>query len=308
MFVQALRDASPLVRGAAAEALGGHLTPETIPGLLAATEDEYRLVRVRAAAALAAVPREPLDAKSRQALDRATDEFFTAMLTRPDDHTSHHNLGSYYTERGDLQHAVECYNLSHRLDPRAIPPLVNVSVLYNQLGQNDKAEQSLQQAKRLDPTNPAVNLNLGMLLGELGRVEEAEQAFRTAFQADPQSAAAAYNLGVILAERDLAQAIELCRTADRLRPDEPKYAFAVASYLQRRPDRSGHPTAASVAAAAPGLCVRVRTAGPPAGRSGSDGGSHPGLSASRVELPIAGPARQFFQQQAQALSTHATHE
>ena len=93
---------------------------------------------------------------------------------------------------------MECYALSHRLDPRAIPPLVNASIAYNILGENDKAEESLRQALQLEPTNPAVNLNLGMLMGELGRLQEAEQAFRAALKADPQSAAAAYNLGVVL--------------------------------------------------------------------------------------------------------------
>lgn len=303
VFVQALRDASPLVRGAAAEALGGQLTPETVPGLLAACADEYRLVRVRAAAALAALPREPLDAPTRQALDRATDEFFTAMLTRPDDHTSHHNLGAYYTERGDLQRAVECYSLAHRLDPRAIPPLVNVSVVYSQLGQNDRAEQSLRQALRLEPTNPAANLNLGMLLGELGRMAEAEQAFRTALQADPQSAAAAYNLGVVLSQRDVSQAIELCRTADRLRPDEPKYAFAVASYLQQegqidqaiqelRQLQQRHPGFAHAYGLLGSLLVdRGRTA---------EAVQVYQQAAANSQLPDQ--ARRFFQQQAQALS------
>ena len=198
LFLQALHDSSPLVRGAAAEALGGYLTPETLPALLKAAEDEFRLVRVRAAAAMAAVPRERLADDERRVLDRATDEFLAAMHTRPDDQTSYHNLGAFYAQQGKYEKAVECYGLSHRLDPRAIPPLVNASVAYNVLGQNAKAEECLRKALKVDPKNPAVNLNLGMLMGEMQRLPEAETAFRMALEADPKSAAAAYNLGVVL--------------------------------------------------------------------------------------------------------------
>ena len=185
----------------------------------------------------------------------------------------------------------------------AIPPLVNASVVYSQLGQNDRAEQSLRQALRLEPTNPAANLNLGMLLGELGRIAEAEQAFRTALQADPQSAAAAYNLGVILSQRDVSQAIELCRTADRLRPDEPKYAFAVASYLQQdgqidqaiqelRQLQQRHPGFAYAYGLLGSLLVdRGRTA---------EAVQVYQQAAANSQLPDQ--ARSFFRQQAQALS------
>ncbi len=236
VFVQALQDQSPLVRAAATEALGGYLTPDTVPALLKAADDPYRLVRVRAAAALASLPMEQLDAANRKVVEDATQEFLSAMQTRPDDQTSYHNLGAFYAARGDYQRAVDCYALSHRVDPRAVPPLVNASIAHNMLGQNDQAEECLRKAVRIDPKNPAVNLNLGMLLGEMGRIQEAEQAFRTALDADPQSAAAAYNLGVILAQRDVSEAIRLCRLADQLRPDEPKYAYAVACFLLQAGD------------------------------------------------------------------------
>ena len=204
---------------------------------------------------------------------------------------------------GDYRRAVECYALSHQLDPRAIPPLVNASIAYNALGQNDKAERSLREALRTDPTNPAVNLNLGMLLGELGRLPEAEQAFRTAWKADPQLASAAYNLGVLLAEQDLQQAIELCRAADRLRPDEPKYAFATACFLQRagqipkaidqlRQLLQAHPSYADGYGLLGSLLVE-------------QGQTTPALrlyreAASNTQLPPQ--ARRFFQLQAEKLS------
>jgi len=52
-----LEDRSPLVRAAVAEALGQQLDQPNATALLKATADDYRLVRVRAAAALDSVPR-----------------------------------------------------------------------------------------------------------------------------------------------------------------------------------------------------------------------------------------------------------
>jgi hypothetical protein len=51
-----LKDPSPLIRGAATDALQRMPTKEAVRALVAATGDEYRLVRVRAAASLAAYP------------------------------------------------------------------------------------------------------------------------------------------------------------------------------------------------------------------------------------------------------------
>ena len=47
-ILKTLKDTSPLVRASAAESLDGFLTPDSVSALLAATGDDYRLVRVRA--------------------------------------------------------------------------------------------------------------------------------------------------------------------------------------------------------------------------------------------------------------------
>ena len=58
MLIAALKDESPLVRASAASALEGYLTEESVPALLRAAADPLRLVRIRAAAALASLPPE----------------------------------------------------------------------------------------------------------------------------------------------------------------------------------------------------------------------------------------------------------
>ena len=229
-------DPSPFVRVTAVEALDGHPSADAFRALMAATDDEYRLVRVRAAAALAAVPLERLQDNYQVQVRRATDELMASLHALPDDYTSHYNLGNIHMERREHEQALGAYQTAIRLRPDFIPPYVNRAFVYNATGDNDKAEASFRKALELDPNNPIVHLNLGMLLGELKRPEEAEQAFRAVLKADPNSAAAAYNLGVLIAENRPEEGIRWCRKAFRLRPNEGKYGYTYAYFLHRQGD------------------------------------------------------------------------
>ncbi|UCD52463.1 MAG: ammonia-forming cytochrome c nitrite reductase subunit c552 [Phycisphaerales bacterium] len=227
-------DPSPLVRAAAVEALDGSPTAASFRALVGAANDEYRLVRVRAAAALAAVPLERYQGAYQAQVGRATNELMASLHALPDDYTSHYNLGNIYMERRDHEKALDAYQTAVKLRPDFMPPHVNMAFVYNATGDNDKAEASFRKALVLDPNSPIVHLNLGMLLGELKRPKEAEQAFRAALKADPNSAAAAYNLGVLIAEDRSEESLKWCRQAFRLRPNDGKYGYTYAFFLHQR--------------------------------------------------------------------------
>ena len=237
-------DPSPLVRAAAAGATVDNLyrppLNTLLQALVKALGDEYRLVRIRAAVALAPVPPEMLDemldAKSRVELDSATKEFEAAMRVRPDDSASHYNLGNFYMARRQLPRAIEAFERSNRLDPRSLAPLVNASLAHSELGDNKKAEAALRRALRIDPDNAAANFNLGLLLGELNRLHEAEAALRRSLKTEPNSAPAAFNLGVILAQSKPQESLVWCKKAVELAPGNPKYAYTLAFYQQRGGD------------------------------------------------------------------------
>lgn len=229
----ALEDPSPLVRAAAAEALAGSNHPQRLQALLRAVGDEFRLVRVRAAAALGQVPESRLEAQDRRRVARAAAEFEASMRVRPDDPGSRVNLGNYYLGQGDLDRALAELETALKIDPRHVPALVNVSLAYNLAGRNDKAEGALRAALEIEPQSAAANFNLGLLLGELGRRAEAKQALERAWAADSTLAAAAYNLCVLEAPENLERALSWCRKAAETRPEEPRYAYTLAFYLSR---------------------------------------------------------------------------
>ncbi len=227
-------DVSPLMRAAAAQTLNGHLDAGSLRALLAAAGDEYRLVRVRAAAALAAVPAEQLQDVYRVPVRHATVELMASMRALPDDYTSHYNLGNLHMDRREYEKALDAYQMAVKLRPDFMPPYVNMAFVYNATGSNDKAEASFRKALALEPNSPVVNLNLGMLLGEMNRLTEAKQSFRRALRADPNAAAAAYNLGVLLAEEQPEESLTWCRQAFHLRPNDPKYGYTYAYFLHQR--------------------------------------------------------------------------
>ena len=225
------KDASPLVRAAAAQALDGYITAESVRALAKATCDKYRLVRVRAATGLSAIGVEQLPSEYQTSVKLATTELLKALDTHPDDYASHYNLGNIHMRRSDYKKALTSYQTAIELRPDFVPPYVNVAFVHNSMGRNDKAEASFRTAIALDPNNADVHLNLGMLLGEMKRSKDAEKAFRTAMTADPNSAVAAYNLGILLVSNQPSESLQWCRKAYLLRPDEGRYGYTYAFYL-----------------------------------------------------------------------------
>jgi tetratricopeptide (TPR) repeat protein len=238
-LIRALEDPSPLVRASAAESLGDRIDEETLKGLSSVINDKSRLVRVRAASAMAAIPREALDAGLAAAFDKAVGEFKATIDARPDSWASHYNLGGFYLAQQDYRQAVASIETAIRLQPRAIQPYVNISFAYNGLGLNDKAVQSLRKACELQPKSLEANLNLGLLLGEMGRLEEAATHLQKAAELDSASAVAAYNLGVINAKLGkMNSALDCLRRAYGLQPENPQYGYSLAFYLQQSGNNS----------------------------------------------------------------------
>ncbi len=236
-IIKALKeDPSPLVRASAAEALDSYLTGESLKALLGATHDNYRLVRVRAAASLAGIHPERLRDEYQNALKKATDEYLEGLQARADDYINHYNLGNFYLARRDTDQAIRSFETAIKLRPDYLASYVNAAFAYNAAGRNDQAEESFRKALELDPNSVVTHINLGMLLGEQSRLDEAEGAFLMALKVDPNSAVAAYNLGVILAPQQPAEAVKWCGKAYQLQPDEPKYGYTYAFYLHQSED------------------------------------------------------------------------
>lgn len=239
LVLKAAASPSPLVRAAAAESLASLPSRQAAKALLAAVSDGYRVVRIRAAASLMALPAglsKPTKAEA-SALAQAQGELVASLNVRPDLWTSQYNLGNYFQSQGDNARALSCYNAAIRLNPEGVPPLVNASLAYARLGQAAKAEAALQKALALDPENAPAHFNMGLLKAQRGDTAGAERHLRAALKQDPTLAEAALNLGVLLAPARMREALPLLQQAARLRPQEPRFAYALAFFM----DRAGNP-------------------------------------------------------------------
>ena len=142
MLLKAIKDPSPLVRAAAAEALQGVPAKEAAQALAEAAGDDYRLVRVRAAASLAGLKDLPVKDAEKQVIEKADAEYRDSLMSRPDQWDSYYNLGNYYASRADFKQAVVSYDTALKLEPRAMPAMVNESMAYAQIGEIKKRLKS----------------------------------------------------------------------------------------------------------------------------------------------------------------------
>lgn len=235
VLIEALqKDESPLVRAAAADALDGYFASPAVTALAAATGDDYRLVRVRAASSLASLTRESLPKAFHPQVDAATEELKVSFTSRQDDFAAHFNRGNFEMDRRDYSKAVAAFGDAIKLRPDFAAAYVNSAFAYNAKQQNPEAEAAFRKALTLDPNSAVIHMNLGMLLGEMGRADEAKAVFLRSHALDPNNAQSAYNLGVIFAETDPEASLAWAKKAYDLRPQDDKFGFTYAFYLARR--------------------------------------------------------------------------
>jgi predicted Zn-dependent protease len=92
----------------------------------------------------------------------------------------------------------------------------------------------IAERKRNQHHNAAANFNMGLLKAEQEDLKNAEHYLKEALKHDPQMAQAEYNLCVIVAKDRVDEAMEFCRKASELQPDNPKYAYTLAFFLDQK--------------------------------------------------------------------------
>lgn len=224
--------ASPLVRGTAARVLvDDAMSANTSNLLLAGMEDDYRVVRIAAAASFSRVPRDWLNTKQRRALQAAEREMMASYELHPDMWEGYYNKGNHLADRNNLPSAMEAYRMAMKRRPDVIPPYVNAAILSAQMNQPAKALRLLKQAHDIDAENGGVNLNLGLGLAEAGDMAGAERHLLLAMKQASTRAQAAFNLAVIKGANDPAAGVTYCRTAVESEPRHPRYAYTLGFYL-----------------------------------------------------------------------------
>lgn len=225
---------SPLVRSSAVNGLLGNRSSEVKNTLLKAAQDSIRLVRLAAASSLSVFPRNEFNASELALVEKVNKEYENSLVTRPDSWSAHYNLGNHYQNMGQTDKALAAYETAMKVYPDAFMPLVNSSFLYSVSGNPAKSEELLKKALQLEPNNEAANLNYALLMAEMNKMEESEKAFMKVLETNKENTTALYNLSVLIAKRDPQGALQLSKQALQIAPDEPKFGYTYAFFLNQQ--------------------------------------------------------------------------
>ncbi|MBN2164164.1 MAG: tetratricopeptide repeat protein [Pontiellaceae bacterium] len=229
-----LADDSEWVRSAAAAALHYDLSPEATGLLLKAAADQFRIVRIRAAASLLGRDPAGYSDEERQVFNAANEEYWNSLLIWPDRWSTHYNQGIYFEQQGESSKALEAYGVAMELRDNVIQPMINASMIYARAGDTTNAYTLLQRALVVEPESPMANFNIALVEAEFGNLEACEQHLRTALKADPGMAPAAFNLGVLLCQDKRIEGLEWLRSAAVLAPDNWDYASSALYFINQQ--------------------------------------------------------------------------
>jgi predicted O-linked N-acetylglucosamine transferase (SPINDLY family) len=145
--------------------------------------------------------------------------FEQALQRRAGYPEAHYNRGNALHALRRLPEALAAYERALQLKPQLAEAHNNRGRILREQQRITEALESFQRAVQLAPANAQMLTNLGVALGECGRLEEALTAHERAIQLAPGTAAAHSNRGLTLQRlRRLEEAVASYEQALRLNP------------------------------------------------------------------------------------------
>jgi tetratricopeptide (TPR) repeat protein len=118
-------------------------------------------------------------------VNRAIQHYEIAIRLKPDFSEPYNNLGVALASQGRHREALPVYLEAIRLRPRWALPRANLSITLSALGGFEDARVEAERAINLDPGSAKAYHALGCALGNLGHFIPAAEAFRRAVELDP---------------------------------------------------------------------------------------------------------------------------
>jgi len=251
-------DSDPLVRYAVLT-VAQHREPQLIRDIaVPRLRDSILLVRLMAANALTAVPRQMIPAGSRDRLNSVLEEYNASLMINADHPSAHLNFGNLYLNAGQLDKAEASYREAIEIEPALVAPYINLADLYRRMdrdgegeavlksalekyphlapvqyalgllkvrqGENDEALTHLEQAARLDPADPQYSYVYAIGLNSTGKPTQALDVLEKSLEDHPYDRNILYSLATISMEQGMAdRALEYARKLAEYYPEDPSY-------------------------------------------------------------------------------------
>ncbi|MGH8174113.1 MAG: tetratricopeptide repeat protein, partial [Rhodanobacteraceae bacterium] len=232
-----LSDPDPMVRGAALDTLQAAPPQERLSRSIGLIDDPSRIVRIKAARALAILPTEGIDATMRARLEKVFAEYVASQQANADRPEAHMNLGLFYSDRRDYAQAEAEYRAALALQSDFVPAYVNLAHLYQTSHREDDAETALKAGMQQDDRNADLAHALGLLRVRQRRMTDALPLLAQAAQWNPGNPHYAYVYGVAL--HDLGQGKEgdaVLEDALTRFPNDPELLNVLAAYAREDGD------------------------------------------------------------------------
>lgn len=230
-------DPDPMVRGAAMDALLPAPPQERVRIAAGLIDDPSRLVRIKAARALAIAPNDGMAPSMRVRVDKIFAEYVASQRANADRPEAHLNLGLFYSDRRDPVAAESSYRAAIALAPDFTPAYLNLADLYRTYSREADAETSLAAGLLQAPGNADLLHAQGLLRVRQGRMSEALPLFAQAAMAAPDNLRYAYVHAIALHDAGQVPAAitELERALAR-HPDSPELLVGLRDYSQSMGD------------------------------------------------------------------------
>ena len=178
-------DSDPLIRYAVLT-VAQYGEPELIRDIaLPRLRDSILLVRLMAANALTAVPRNLIPGESRERLNSVLEEYNASLMINADHPSTHLNFGNLYLNAGDLEKAEASYREAIEIEPALVAPYINLADLYRRMGRDDEGEVVLKNALEKYPGLAPIHYSLGLLKVRQEENDEALKHLEQAATLDP---------------------------------------------------------------------------------------------------------------------------
>ena len=226
-----------MIRAAAVEALAGADPATRKRTLVPLLRDETRLVRMRAARALAGAAEASLTPGDLGTFETALNEYVAGEMFLAERPESHANLGALNLTRGRIDEAQAEFAKALALDKTFAPAAIQLAEIARSRGDELAAEATLTKGFADNPESGPLSYSLGLSLIRQKRILEALPRLEQAARLSPDDSHYAYVYAVALHDTGApAKAMEVLRGALARRPNNREILPALASYEARAGD------------------------------------------------------------------------
>jgi len=198
ILIRALDDEESLIRYTAIRGLERLDAEARLRYIAPKLYDPVKGVRIEAAAALAAIPKEGIKEDDIEAFETNLNAYREAMLYNSDFAPQRYNLGNLAAAQDDDYKAIDYYRQAIAIDNQFFPAKVNLAMTFNRRGENQAAADLLREVVSANPQLPEVTYSLGLLLAEMEQFEEAADMLGRAADAMPAYTRPRYNQALAL--------------------------------------------------------------------------------------------------------------